>query len=89
MADKQPLREIDFETKGTARGSLIVAVGTDSEPLFHKIDLPTRLFIAHNELGTLLETLAIQDAAGGETIIYFEELPALPEQISEEQASAP
>jgi hypothetical protein len=89
MADKQPLREIDFETKGSARGALIVAVGTDSEPLFHKIDMPTRLFIAHNELGTLLETLAILDSTGGETIIYFEELPALPEQIPEEHANAP
>ncbi|HXN41149.1 MAG TPA: DUF5335 family protein [Myxococcaceae bacterium] len=89
MVNKEPLREIDFETKGTARGALIVAVGDDSEPLFHRIDVPTRLFIAHNELGTLLETLAIQDSMGGETIIYFEELPALPEQIPEERPSAP
>jgi len=88
MADKQPLREIDFETKGTARGSLIVAVGDDSEALFHRIDDPTRFFIAHNELGTLLETLAIQDSMGGETIIYFEELAALPEQVSEQRPSA-
>lgn len=89
MADMQPLREIDFETKGSERGALIVAVGDDSDSLFHRIDDPTRFFIAHNELGTLLDTLAIQDSMGGETIIYFEELPALPEQVPEQRPRAP
>ena len=31
MATMLPLREIDFETKGSARGALLVTVGSDGE----------------------------------------------------------
>ncbi len=87
MASKLPLEAIDFETKGTAKGSLLVSVISDDGPFTHRIDKPTHFYIAHNETGELLQTLAILDADGGETVIYFENLPALPEQTSADHAS--
>jgi len=80
MASKLPLVAIDFETKGSERGDVLVTVMSDDGPLTHRIEKPTQFYIAHNETGELLQTLAVLEAAGGETIIYFEELPALPEQ---------
>ncbi|HME91124.1 MAG TPA: DUF5335 family protein [Myxococcaceae bacterium] len=80
MADKLPLIGIDFETKGSERGDLLVTVLSDDGPLTHRIEKPTQFFLAHNETGELLQTVAVLDASGGETIIYFEDLPALPEQ---------
>ncbi len=88
MATMLPLREIDFETKGSARGALLVTVGSDSGELTHRIDTPTRLYIAHNQLGDLIEMLEIEDAAGGRTIIYFENLPALPEETTHQWREA-
>ena len=80
MVEKLPLIGIDFETKGTERGDLLVTVMSDDGPLTHRIEKPTQFFIAHDEAGELLQTLAVLDASGGKTIIYFEDLPALPEQ---------
>ena len=80
MVEKLPLIGIDFETKGSERGDLLVTVLSDDGPLTHRMEKPTRLFIAHNETGELMQTLAVLEADGGETIIYFEDLPALPEQ---------
>src|SRR5262249_52568052 len=79
MADKLPLIGIDFETKGSERGDLLVTVLSDDGPLTHRMEKPTRLFIAHNETGELMQTLAVLEADGGATIIYFEDLPPLPE----------
>ncbi len=80
MATKLPLLAIDFETKGSERGDVLVTMMSDDGPLTHRIEKPTQFYIAHNETGELMQTLAILDATGGETIIYFEDLPALPEQ---------
>lgn len=80
LADKLPLIGIDFETKGSARGDLLVSVMSEDGPLDHRIEKPTQFYIAHDETGELLQTLAILDADGGKTIVYFEDLPALPAQ---------
>jgi hypothetical protein len=80
MASKLPLVAIDFETKGSERGDFLVTLMSDDGPLTHRIEKPTQLYVAHDEAGGLLQTLAVLEAGGGETIIYFEEVPALPEQ---------
>lgn len=87
MASKLPLEEIDFETKGSDRGDLLVTVDTDDGLLTHRIEMPTRLYIAHDETGEQLQTLGILDADGGETIIYFENVPALPEHTEADHAT--
>jgi hypothetical protein len=86
MADLQPLREIDFETKGSARGALLITVGSDRGELTHRIDRPTRFYIAHTQTGET-ESLAIQDESGGETVVYFENLPALPKEATGQHAA--
>ena len=80
MASKLPLEAIDFETKGSDRGDILVTVLSDDGPLTHRIEKPTQFFVAHNDAGDLLQTVAVLDAAGGETIVHFEDVPALPEQ---------
>ena len=78
-----PLRNIDFETKGSERGHVILTVGTDREELTHEIKTPTRLFVGTREMSAI-EWLAIEDAEGGKTMIHFEHLLALPHESSEE-----
>ncbi len=80
MESKLPLLAIDFETKGSERGDLLVTVMSDDGPVTHRIEKPTQFYIAHNEAGEQLQTLAVLDAAGGKTIISFEDVPALPAQ---------
>jgi hypothetical protein len=84
MGELLPLRELDFETKGSARGKLIIAVGSDRGELVHLIEAPTRFFVGINEAG-VLEWLSIEEAPLGKTIVHFEELPALPEPLPNER----
>jgi hypothetical protein len=88
MGELLPLREIDFETKGSARGKLIIAVGSDRGELVHLIEVPTRFYVGINEAG-VLEWLSIEEASLGKTIVHFEELPALPEPLPYEQHAEP
>jgi hypothetical protein len=87
MGDLQPLRGLSFETKGSARGSLLVSVGTDEDELTHRIESPKRLYVGHNESGEM-EFLAIDEEPSGTTFIYFEHLPALPEHVVEGTAES-
>jgi hypothetical protein len=84
MAELAPLRELDFETKGSAKGKLILGVGSDQGPLIHTIATPTRFYVGITDAG-VLEWLAIDEAPAGRTIVHFEQLPALPEPIGDEQ----
>jgi hypothetical protein len=81
LAAFMPLRRIDFETKGSELGSLLVSVGQDWEELTHRIDAPSYLCIGHNGGGEI-EWLAIEDAREGLTLIHFQYLPALVAEIS-------
>src|ERR1700694_20084 len=63
-----PLREIDFETKGSARGKLIITVGSDRGELVHIVEVPTRFYVGINEAG-VLEWLSIEEASLGKTIV--------------------
>jgi len=86
MANLQPLRGMDFETKGSARGAFLVSVGSDEEELTHRIDNPKRLYVGQNEAAEM-EWLAIDEEPIGTTFIYFEHLPALPEEVTEGSAA--
>jgi hypothetical protein len=83
MGNLLPLRGVDYETKGSARGALLVSVGSDKEELNHRIDSPKRLYVGHNEAAEM-EWLAVDEEPIGTTIIYFEHLPALPVEAHEE-----
>lgn len=80
LEDLQPLRGLFFETKGSDRGSFLLTVGTDEGELTHRIDVPKRLYVGHNE-GQEMEFLGIDEEPVGTTIIYFEHLAALPENV--------
>lgn len=79
MAELQPLTDIDFETKGSARGALVVSVGSDRGELTHLIAKPTRIAVGLNDVGEP-QWVAIDEADGGTTIVHFEHMPALPEE---------
>jgi hypothetical protein len=83
MGNLLPLRGIAFETKGSARGALFIMAGTDEEELSHQIATPTRIYLGHNEAAEM-EWLAVEEADGARTLIYFEELLALPEELHEQ-----
>ena len=83
MGDLLPLRGIAFETKGSARGALFIMAGTDEEELTHEITTPTRVYLEHNEAAEM-EWLAIEEADGARTLVHFEELLALPEELHEQ-----
>lgn len=76
MAHLLPLRTIEFESKGSARGDVFVVVGLEQEQLTHQIVRPVRMVMALNELAEP-EWLGIREEDGGTTIIYFERLPAI------------
>ena len=76
MAKRLPLQEIDFETKGSERGRMVISVGSDRGELTHLITAPTRMAIGLNDFDEP-EWLAIDESGEATTIIHFEELPAL------------
>jgi hypothetical protein len=76
MGDLLPLREIDLETRGSARGDLIITVGIDRGQLTHFIEQPTRMTLGLNEVGEP-QWLGIYERGETRTILYFERLPAL------------
>ena len=76
MGDRLPLLDVDFETKGSDRGDLVIAVGSDRGELTHLIEKPTRMAVALND-DNEPQWLAIDEHGEGTTIIHFERLPAL------------
>jgi hypothetical protein len=79
MAELQPLIGIDFDTKGSERGAVVVSVGSDRGELTHVVAKPTRIAVAINEVSEP-QSVAIEDADGGTTIVHFERMPALPDE---------
>ena len=79
MAELQPLTDIDFETKGSERGAIVVSVGSDRGELTHVIAKPTRIAVGLNDVAEP-EWVAVDEADGGTTIVHFERMPALPEE---------
>src|SRR3954468_9672809 len=69
-----PLIEIDFATKGSDRGELIVAVGSERGELSHVVANPTRIAVGLNDANEL-QWLAIDEDGAGTTIVHFEQLP--------------
>jgi len=80
LENSLPLRGLNFETKGSARGAFFITVGTDEGEITHRIDTPKRLYVGHNETDEM-EFLAIDEEPNGTTFIYFEHLAALPEHV--------
>jgi len=77
MAELQPLIGIYFETKGSERGEVVVSVGSDRGELTHVVAKPTRIAVTINDASEP-QSVAIEDADGGTTIVHFERMPALP-----------
>src|SRR6478736_4366640 len=50
MGSLLPLVDLDFETKGSDRGALIIAAGSDHGELTHVIEKPRRMAIGLNDL---------------------------------------
>jgi hypothetical protein len=76
MAERLPLLALALETKGSARGDLIIAVGSDRGELTHVIEQPKRMAVGLNESNEP-QWLALDEAGEAATIIHFERLPAL------------
>lgn len=76
MGNLLPLIDLDFETKGSERGDLVIAVGGDRGELTHVIEKPTRMALGLSDANAP-QWLAIDEHGEGTTIIYFERLPAL------------
>ena len=83
MGDYLPFRGMSFETKGSDRGDLLIITAADQGELTHRIAVPTHIYILYNEAAEL-ELLTVEDADNGKTLMYFEHLPALPEEAHEE-----
>jgi|GEM_PF-385671 len=83
MGDYLPFRGINFEAKGSDRGDLLIITGSDRGELTHRIARPTRIYILHNEAAEL-ELVTIEEADNGKTLMYFEHLPALPEELHQD-----
>jgi hypothetical protein len=65
---------------------VLLSVGTDREELTHRIDRPSHFYVGHDEAG-LVQYLAIEDEGGGKTLIYLEELPEIPAELSDGSAA--
>jgi len=87
MGNLLPLVDVDFETKGSDRGALIISVGSDRGELTHVIEKPRRMAIGLNDLNEP-QWLAIDEQGEGTTIVHFEHLPAL-ERAYTDAAAAP
>lgn len=76
MRDRQPLREMGLHHDGKQCNDLAISVGDDASPLTHRIERPTRLALGLDEIAAP-QWLGIREAAGGTTIVYFEQLAAI------------
>jgi len=62
LGDRLPLRGIDFEPKGSEKGSLFVTVeGTDGD-LVHRIGGTLRIYLGQNTESGQFEWLAVEEA---------------------------
>jgi hypothetical protein len=79
LGELLPLQEIDFETKGSERGDLVISVGSDRGELTHIIEKPTHMAVGLNEVNEP-QWLAIDEQGEATTIVHFEQLPALEQE---------
>lgn len=86
MGNLLPLVDVDFETKGSDRGALIIAVGSDRGELAHVIEKPRRMAIGLNDVNEP-QWLAIDEQGEGTTIVHFEHLPALEQEYADPGAT--
>jgi Family of unknown function (DUF5335) len=86
-----PLVGVSFEPKGTAAGSVEVALGgetaRDKRRVEHLIEKVQRIAPLIGPTG-LEEGLALEDQDGTKTLLVFEELPEIPEKTSEARTEA-
>jgi hypothetical protein len=87
MGNFLPLRDVDFERKGSERGHLVISVGSDRGELTHLIEEPTHMALGLNEVAEP-QWVAIKEHGEATTILHFERLPALPE-LRDEYALTP
>ena len=80
------LRGVEYETKGSQRGDILLLLGTDQEREDHRVPQPEHMHILVNDAAQL-ECLELEDGEGRKTLIYFKQLLALP--YSSEDAQAP
>ena len=71
LAEREPLLEIDFETKGSSEGALLISLGSNSVEETHVVKSPRTMAVGLNE-GSFAEWLAIEEEDGTKTIITFE-----------------
>jgi hypothetical protein len=79
MGDLLPFHGIDYDTKGSERGSITVHVGSERGELTHRIIGPTRIYVMQTGHGEV-EWLAIEEqgeVGDVRTLIHFEHLPEL------------
>lgn len=88
MARQLPLQELNFETRGSAQGTIEIRVGSDAGELTHSIGQPVRVYVEQREDGAP-ECIEIEAQDGAKTLIWSEHLPELPAQASESHAGAP
>ncbi len=88
MTERLPFHGIDYDSKGSERGSLTVSVGGSEGELSHRVIGPKRLYLGDRD--GRIEWLAIEEA--GEvgdvrTLIHFEPLPELEAEYLGEERS--
>lgn len=79
MAQTLPFHGIDYDSKGSERGTLTITVGGESGEVVHRIIGPTRLYLGQTDGGEI-EWLAVEEtgeAGDVKTLVHFEHLPEL------------
>ena len=85
MADLVPLQGFDLD-----HGTLEILAGDGDELLSHRIERPSRVYALIDEDDAIVCLCIEQEAGGGQTLVYFEEWPSLPQALEEgEQPAAP
>lgn len=73
LADRLPLVDISFETKGADSGAVQIILGREGDEITHRILNPSRVFAELDEMSGDLECLEIGEE-DGKTLIFFEPL---------------
>jgi hypothetical protein len=90
MAELLPFHGVEYDSKGSERGTFSVTVGSSRGELSHRVIGPTRIYLAQNDFGEI-EWLAIVErgeAGDVETLIHFERVPELEAEYPHETRPA-
>jgi hypothetical protein len=77
-----PLRDLEFETKGSEQGSIGLTVGSERGALGHWIENPSRISVRGSDAGEL-DCICIEGQGGDKTLIYFEHPAAIAPELTE------